>query len=276
VCTKIHSHTLLEHTNRTPAHCRSQSQSLTTMPRLYLLHCCYEFDSTATTQDPHDPQVPQDTKRKRIIQLVCKTQSGANTVLKVKDWLPWLYIKPTARKLSEFIKTGAAMQWRAELRKSLRRAGCVKVDLVERTQFVGFTNMQQQQYAMCRFEQWPVNYITRFIQGTVLEASVKVTLKFFHETGLRSGAWFDAPDSEDFAYSELIPVLGDNTPPRLTVMAYDLETTGLDPAKCTIKQDVLGVLGHRAQCSQQRSAQHSDLYPAYRGCQQHSSNSSYI
>lgn len=174
--------------------------------------------------------MPYTNTPKRIIYLVCKDQEGKTVLLTAKDWRPWLYIKAN----EEDEKLPPAV-WQKKLSSAFQKDCCESVKIVKRCQLVGFTDLQDQTYALCRFSKWPV--YNPILKPRFLEHGVKPMLKFFHETGLRSGAWFDAPvNQNDVKYKDLIPRPEDNNPPHLTLMAYDLETSGLDPAKCAIYQ----------------------------------------
>ncbi len=182
--------------------------------RLYLLHAAY----AKSGEDAH--------RTPWLIHLVCKTPEGRARIVVVRDWLPWVYAKTHDEERA---------------RELLRPYGIDRVDRVARTQLVGFTNERRQVFHLVRVRKYPVYPRAPAAQAVVYEGSVKAPTKFFAETGLRSGGWFDADrlsdeDVVECRLSDLRPLPAESAPPALTFMAYDLETTGLDPSTCTINQ----------------------------------------
>ena len=196
--------------------------------RLYLFHVAFEKNESYEANKPRADQPPRT-----IIHLVCKTQAGGSRVLRVMDWMPWLYLKPTAEQAQY------PLVWRRRLEKDLKACGCASVTIEQRIQFVGFTNDRVQPYARCRFRIWSP-YLPapdQKLYESVLEKSVKVVTKFMHESGLRSGAWFDVDtETNDVTTSQLHSRPEITASPPLTLCALDLETTGLDAKSCTINQ----------------------------------------
>ncbi|KAG5187345.1 hypothetical protein JKP88DRAFT_307603 [Tribonema minus] len=199
--------------------------------KLFLLHAAYEKVLR------QDGTLSWD----RNIQIVARTSDGDTALVTVCDWSPYGYIKvpQSDLKCAKLFSKKVQEKFKAE-----------SVKVVERKQFIGFTNLKQQKYIMFRTKRWPV---WQWERENVLEGGVKPFHKFFHETGLRSGAWFEVPDATlqirtrdnpqstckrhyECRVDQLVPRTEDTTPPKLTIMAYDLETTGLDPEKCTINQ----------------------------------------
>jgi DNA polymerase elongation subunit (family B) len=206
------------------------------MHRLYLFHASFSpnplFDKEKRLKQSH---------AEYIIHLVCKDRDGRTIVIGASDWRPWLYIKANDEE------KGNTKRFKASVMKELNWVGCESVEVVERVQFVGFTNLAKQQYARCRFKKWPAWHKDPHFKARFLEVNVKPVLKFFHESGLRSGAWFDytgpwftdnviTKQSLECNWSQCTPRPEDSTPPALTLMAYDLETSGLSPDKCKIHQ----------------------------------------
>lgn len=182
----------------------------------------------------------RSTVPKYLIRLICnKNEAGMVQVVTVEDWLPWIYIK------NQKGETAATLQ------QSLWRSGCVSASTVKRTQFVGFTNLRRDNYTLLRFRRWPVFAPDDALRDRFLEHKVKPSLKFMHETGLRTGNWFEIPDAIkaqialhfhkqqsvfSVTTSSLKPRLDISSLPNLTICAYDLETSGLDPVKNNIYQ----------------------------------------
>ncbi|KAG5191273.1 hypothetical protein JKP88DRAFT_251606 [Tribonema minus] len=199
--------------------------------KFFLLHAAYE---KVQQQDGEVSSV-------RRIQIFARTSNGDTALVTVNDWSPYGYVKvPTSelRRTETFAK---------QVQKKFNAEG---VEVVLRKQFIGFTNLKEQKYAMFRTKRWP---IWQWEAQNVIEGGVKAFHKFFDETGLRSGAWFELPDDAlqtgavtypqstckrhyQCRMSQLVPRTDDTTPPKLTIMAYDLETTGLDPDQCTINE----------------------------------------
>jgi len=145
------------------------------------------------------------------IQLVCKTVNGTTKCLTVSDWLPYVYAKDSAYRVKEVLNKNIA-----------------SMTEVKRVQFVGFTNERQQRYIKIRVKRWPL-YLKQGVLD-VYEDKVKPHTKFLCESGLRSGAWlsFDGVGSSG-KLKQFTPLLEDTAVPQLLVMAWDLETSGLDP-----------------------------------------------
>jgi DNA polymerase elongation subunit (family B) len=192
------------------------------MVKLFLLHVAYE-------------KLP-DGNNDRFIHIFTRTEDGDTCLVTVKEWMPYGYVKLPKQH------EGRESTFMQNLAEKHTRGDVSTFRVVRRKQFVGFTNLKSQKYIMFRSRRWPI------WEHDILEGGVKAHHKFFHETGLRSGAWFEIKNpipSTPFstckyhfscAQHNLKPLPDITTPPKLTIMAYDLETTGLDPSKCTINQ----------------------------------------
>ncbi|KAG5183098.1 hypothetical protein JKP88DRAFT_241320 [Tribonema minus] len=203
--------------------------------KVFLLHVGFEpnpaFDSSAEWWQQDQP--------KRIIWLVGKGEDGRRAVIQVPDWRPWAMAKRLPHDSPGFA---------AKLADSLKTSGCVSARVVRRRQFVGFTDLQVADYAQLRFKTWPVFVCSRDtsllqlssarpgVSARLLETDVRPANKFMHETGLRCGAWFEWPGLGSPNTRDLVPISDECAPPPLLYMAYDLETSGLDPQKCRIHQ----------------------------------------
>jgi DNA polymerase elongation subunit (family B) len=201
--------------------------------RLYLLHAGYDRNPAhadySAKSDRYARTARSSEPARRLISLVCKTLDGDTKVLTVKDWLPWVYVKDMTDSYSD----------NRELDSHLKSASVSSVEFVKRVQAVGFTNERQDDYAKVRVRKWPVWCSDAGFKSRIFEHTVKPAAKFYCESGLRSGAWFDCAaitKDDTCVLADLTPQLHDATPPKLTVMAYDLETSGLDPNKCQIYQ----------------------------------------
>lgn len=207
--------------------------------RLYLFHAAFAPNPEAEQADERSNHLmvggrrvhqPRAKVPRCHIVLSCKDEAGKTWTVRIADWLPWLFIhsKITSDDQEELLK----------------QSSIASVRVVQRIQFVGFTNQKQQNLLECRCTRWPP-WIDKKYTNYKLEHTVKPHTKFFTESGLRSGAWFDIqrlPPLEaactqlTCSYHQLQPAPEVNKPPNLTVMAYDLETSGLDPKKCRIHQ----------------------------------------
>jgi DNA polymerase elongation subunit (family B) len=203
------------------------------MPRLYLLHAAWEKEDV-------DQEWPD-----RKLQIIAKTPEGGTAHVTVEGWLPYVY----ARVPQVFLRDAGA--YARNLAKEHRAESWT---VVRRRQFVGFTNLKESLYVMLRFRRYPIGAWNaelkcRVVPDNFVEADIKAHHKFFHETGLRSGAWFELPDSTPKCagtsrcgvhytclHTRLRPLPECNEPPKLTIMAYDLETGGLDPKRNQIYQ----------------------------------------
>lgn len=175
---------------------------------LYLLHAGYDCN-----QDHEE----KSKLPKRLIHLVAKTRDGATRVLRVMDWLPYVYIKGICSSADK-----------DEVHEHLWQSGIDSIQIVKRVQAVGFTNNKLVSYAKVRVRSWPVWCRDEAFKKRLYEKGVKPHSKFFCESGLRCGAWFSVSNSyNDVNLADLTPELEDSTPPKLTVMAYDLVSLNL-------------------------------------------------
>ncbi|KAG5186400.1 hypothetical protein JKP88DRAFT_241006 [Tribonema minus] len=215
--------------------------------KLFLLHAAYE-------------RMP-DHEYDRQITLIAKTTDGATAYIIVDQWYPFGFLRIPALDVQSATSSSQGY-YCDQVKRKLRDSKCFprSAEVVKRKQFVGFTNLREQHYVMLRFNRWPVwgcrdlNLSNNEEDKGLLEGDVKAVNKFYHETGLRSGAWFEVPDycvktfpdgelppsrcktHIECHYRLLTPHLEDTTPAPLTIMAYDLETSGLDTDKCSIYQ----------------------------------------
>lgn len=152
------------------------------------------------------------------IELVCKNEAGVTQRVVVDDWWPWFYCKDDIARVRRVL--GAKFHSAKEVR---------------RIQFVGFTNEKQCNYLKVRVKKWPLYLKKDDLQA--FEHDLKPHTKFLCETGLRSGSWFENTSNNLRCSAKYLkPLLDDTTVPKLTVCAWDLETTGLDPHKDAIHQ----------------------------------------
>jgi DNA polymerase elongation subunit (family B) len=187
------------------------------MPELlYLLHAGYEVNE--------DYEMNKKLPR-RLIHLVCKTEAGDTRILRVKDWLPYVYVKDISSTGDEDL-IREHLGWNVD-----------NFRIVQRVQAVGFSNNKLVYYAKVWLRSWPPYCKDVEFKKRLFENSIKPHSKFYCETGLRSGAWLEVSSNDsDIMLSDLRPRLDENKPPRLTICAYDLETSGLDPNTCRIYQ----------------------------------------
>lgn len=175
---------------------------------LYLLHGGFDINEDYDNKS----KLPR-----RLIHLVCKTQEGKTRVLKVMDWLPYVYIKGICSSADK-----------DEVHEHLWQSGIDSIQIVKRVQAVGFTNNKQVSYAKVRVRNWPVWCRDEAFKKRLYEKGVKPHSKFFCESGLRCGAWFAVRTGyNDVSLTDLTPQLEDSTPPTLTVMGYDLVSLNL-------------------------------------------------
>jgi DNA polymerase elongation subunit (family B) len=207
--------------------------------RLYLLHAAYEALSQNIRPEENDPL--------RHIHLIAKDEAGQTVTVIVKGWYPYFYVKVPNNESAEAFSKSLTKEAGGQYLKQKHFSNIISKEVVYRKQFVGFTNNKDQKYVMLRTKRWPVWPNERI----VLETEVKPQHKFFHETRLKSGSWFEMTGAEACFENDSVCKRGDvyfckvgclkplpelATPPNLTVCAYDLETTGLDPATSKIHQ----------------------------------------
>lgn len=203
---------------------------------LFLLHASYEYTR-------HKYPVPgvKYPRSKRRVHIVAKDEHGKTHILVVEDWSPYCYYP---LDLPDSYNPQTRNSILHDLQKDqFQDADLTGSEIVSLKQFVGFTNLQQKYYAKLRFTDWRPDDP----ESKLMETSVKPEHKFFHETKLRSGAWFKVAGAKATSehtndaplrcyLCDLTACPQDSRPPTLTVCAYDLETTGLDPATCSIHQ----------------------------------------
>jgi len=185
--------------------------------KLFLLNVSFELNKN---YDENDNSMY--TTAHKLINLVCKTEDGYTHLITVTDWLPWLYFRG----------------WdQIGLRKRRWRVDYSSVEQVKRIFFVGFSNETQIPMMKVRLYKYPVWSKADEDAEIVFEnGNVKAETKFMCETGLRVGAWFVADKSDDELSVNDLHCSTETLVPKLTILAYDLETTGRDPKTSTINQ----------------------------------------
>lgn len=165
--------------------------------------------------------------------------TGEPVFVDVKNFCPWMYIE---------LKSGDFSTFKAEAREEFWYKNVVSCEFVKRKRFVGFSDNKLFDYVLLRFTglipMFCARKALRAKDGVVIyEDKVDSILKFFHETKVRPSAYFRIEnyqkassngkthcDSElSVGVDSIFPVTEDRPPPPMTMCAYDIETSGLDP-----------------------------------------------
>ena len=170
--------------------------------------------------------------------------SGEPVFVEVHNFRPWMYVE---------IGTDFA-SFKSALEENYWYRNVVSCELVKRKRFIGFSDNKLFDYVLLRFTGLPPMYCCRKsirqMQAlgqnvTLYEDKVDCVLKFFHETKVRPSSYFTMERSHkvfgdgkthcDLEFTvdvaDLSPVSGGRirNPPPMTMCAYDIETSGLDP-----------------------------------------------
>lgn len=167
--------------------------------------------------------------------------SGEPVFVEVKNFRPWMYAE---------IGTDFA-SFKSALKEHYWYNNVISCELVKRKRFIGFSDNKLFDYVLLRFTGLVPMYCCRKSiremqtlgqNVTLYEDKVDCALKFFHETKVRPSSYFtmekfhkvfgdgkthcDLEFSVDVAYLSTSNV---RNPPPMTMCAYDIETSGLDP-----------------------------------------------
>jgi len=179
-----------------------------------------------------------------IIQLFGVLQDGSPTYVEVKGFKPWFYLKSNCGKSLSTIKSELSSEfW-------FRNASSCKI--VRRKQICGFSDDIEFDYLMFEFKGMIPIYSARKkiteIYGdkvSLYEVKIEPCLKFFHCTKIKPSSYFMMETFTEITVEvdkksnckrefrvkieDLVSVMEDRTPPPMTICAYDIESSGLDP-----------------------------------------------
>ena len=181
---------------------------------------------------------PNGFKSKTVVQLFAVASDGHPVYVEVNNFRPWMYAE-ISRDFASFKSECEQQYWYKNV---------VSCEFVKRKRFIGFSDNQLFDYVLLRFTGLIPMYCCRKslreMSSVVLyEDKVDPILKFFHETKVRPSSYFHMEnfhnvfgpgkthcDLEFFVdAANLSPSGVERPPPPMTMCAYDIETSGLDP-----------------------------------------------
>lgn len=196
----------------------------------------------------HDIKVDNRSPRHKgfashsYIQIFAVDSEGQPVFVEVKNFRPWMYVEIG----------GDFESFKAELEQCYWYRNVVSCDLVKRKRFIGFSDNKLFDYVLLRFTGLVPMYCCRKSFRSMKENGQDLTwyedkvdpvLKFFHETKVRPSSYFcmsnfhkvlgEGTSHCDLELTvdveDLSPCLDDRRPPPMTMCAYDIESSGLDP-----------------------------------------------
>lgn len=193
----------------------------------------------------HDAKVRHKTNPKSkfasesVVDIFAASESGDPVYVEVLRFRPWLYVEILSKDFSSFKNYLEQLYWY----KNVHRC-----ELVKKKRFVGFSDNSLFEYVLIEFSgQIPLCCGRKALRAMnsvrVFEDKVEPLLKFFHQTKVRPSSYFRIENySETFGPGKshcsaeyvvdvgcIFPVTDDIPPPPMTICAYDIETSGLDP-----------------------------------------------
>lgn len=176
------------------------------------------------------------------VNIFAVDSAGDPVFVEVKNFRPWMYAEIQ----------GDFESFKAELEQHFWFKDVVSCEFVQRKRFIGFADNKLFDYVLLRFTGMIPMYCCRKSLREMSSGGEKVilyedkvdpVLKFFHQTKVRPSAFFRMENShrvfgpgrthcqDEFIVdaASLSPVLEDRPPPPMTMCAYDIETSGLDP-----------------------------------------------
>ena len=192
----------------------------------------------------HDIKVGNRSPRRNgfqshtFVQIFAVDPDGQPVYVEVKNFRPWMYAEIS----------GDFGSFKSELEQQYWYKNVVSCELVKRKRFIGFSDNKLFDFVLLRFTGLIPMYCCRKslreMSSVVLyEDKVDPILKFFHETKVRPSSYFtmenfhrvfgDGKTHCDLEFTvdaiDLSPSREPRPPPPMTVCAYDIETSGLDP-----------------------------------------------
>lgn len=169
-------------------------------------------------------------------QIFAVDSTGEPVFVEVKNFRPGMYVKDP----------GDFDTFRSEIEQEFWFKDVVSCNLVKRKRFVGFSDNKEFDYVLLKFKGLIPMYCCRKAlrekSVSTYEDKVDPVLKFFHETKVRPSAYFRMEgfekvfgegkthcDQEFSVDVKSISPAEDRPPPPMTLCAYDIESSGLDP-----------------------------------------------
>lgn len=186
---------------------------------------------------------------KSAIQIFAANSSGEPVFVQVNDFRPWFYLELPGDLDPKALRAQCKSQYWFNNVKEFAE--------VERKRFVGFSDGKLFKYIYVEFSGVvPMYCVRKKIREMndrirIHEDKVDPVLKFFHCTRVRSSSYFRIEGEHavlpslkkthcEGEYSVgvkgISPVLEDRSPPPMVMCAYDIESSGLDPASDFIFQ----------------------------------------
>ncbi len=185
-------------------------------------------------------------KSHTYVHIFAVDSSGDPVFVEAKNFRPWMYV--------ELGPGGDFASFKSELQQHFWYRNVVSCEFVKRKRFIGFSDNALFDYVLLRFTGLLPMYCCRkalremTFQGDkviIYEDKVDPVLKFFHETKVRPSSYFSMEnfhkvlgagkthcDLEYTVDSKFLSPSSDHEsrpPPPMTMCAYDIESSGLDP-----------------------------------------------
>ena len=181
-------------------------------------------------------------KSHTYVNIFAVDSAGEPVFVDVKNFRPWMYAEIP----------GDFVSFKADLQQHYWFRNVVSCELVERKRFIGFSDNKLFKYVLLRFTGLIPMYCCRKTLREISESNpgivwyedkVDPVLKFFHETKVRPSSYFfmenfhrvfgDGKTHCDLEFTVeskfLSPSRDSRPPPPMTMCAYDIESSGLDP-----------------------------------------------
>ena len=188
--------------------------------------------------DNRSPKPNGGFKSHSFVQIFAVDEQGQPVYVEVNKFRPWMYVEIP----------GDFASFKSDLEQHYWYRNVVSCKLVKRKRFIGFSDNKLFDYVLLRFTGLIPMYCCRKtlreMSSVVLyEDKVDLILKFFHETKVRPSSYFTMENFTkvfgagkthcDLEFTvdvtNLKPSGLPRPPPPMTMCAYDIETSGLDP-----------------------------------------------
>ena len=181
-----------------------------------------------------------------VLQLFCLREDGETVFVQVKNFQPFFYIGIDGDLTDGEIRSKYIDRFRDEKWMS----GVKNMAIIRSKKLIGFTDDQEFPFIKMSFKNnanmhWAKKNIKDYSGVNIYEAQVDLILKFFHSTGVRPCSYFgmkkfnEVFDKNKMSHcrseyivdsSDVFPILDERIPPPMVLCAYDIETSGINPA----------------------------------------------
>ncbi|CAM9677998.1 unnamed protein product [Sphacelaria rigidula] len=191
-----------------------------------------------------NPTKPTGFDSHTYVHIFAVDSTGDPVFVEVKDFRPWMY--------AELGPGVDFASFKSELQQHFWYRNVVSCELVQRKRFIGFSDNRLFDYVLLRFTGLlPMFCCRKTLRETTFQGHKIITyedkvdpvLKFFHETKVRPSSYFfmenyhrvfgDGRTHCDMEFTVESRHLSNSSssrpPPPMTMCAYDIESSGLDP-----------------------------------------------